>query len=155
MGKYKEAVDAFEKSLQLTVASNLSQEIKDVTELFHHYNLATVAIAKKDLKNAKDETEEFRKDAEANKNVNQIRLAHELSGCIGLREKNFDLAVTELLQANQQNPYNLYRLALAYQAKGDKVKTKEYYTKAAHFYGLPGLNYAFIRNKADKMLGKL
>lgn len=155
MGKLKEATDAFNKSTQLILQSNLSQQVKNNAKLFLHYNLGTVALAKKDIKSAKFETEEYKKTAEANKNINQIRFAHELIGRIAAIEKNNNLAISELLQSNLQNPYNLYRLAVIYQAKGDKLKAKEYYKKAAHFFGLPALNYAFIRNKAEKMLTAL
>jgi tetratricopeptide (TPR) repeat protein len=119
--------------------------------LFHHFNLVSVEIGRKDLKKAKVEAEEFRKGAEASKNPNQVRQAHGLAGRIALAENDYDKAIGELLQSNLQNPYELYRLGLAYQAKGDKAKAKEYYEKAAHFNGLPNLNYAFVRTKAAKM----
>jgi tetratricopeptide (TPR) repeat protein len=155
MGKYPEALAAFEKSVKIITASNLSQQTKDNAELFLHYNRAQTAIERKDLKTAKVESEEFQSAAEANKNVNQIRIAHELAGRIALVEKKADIAVKELLHANQQNPYDLYRLALAYQMLGDNSKAKEFCSKAAHFNGLPALNYAFIRTKAVKMLSNL
>ena len=67
-------------------------------------------------------------------------------------EKDYDKALAELPQANQQNPQNLYRMCQAYQGKGDKekakAKAKELCTKAAGFNSLPQLNYAFIRTKA-------
>ena len=47
------------QALKMTTDSNLSQEIKDNAALFHHYNLARVAMAKKDLATAKTETETF------------------------------------------------------------------------------------------------
>jgi tetratricopeptide (TPR) repeat protein len=81
----------------------------------------------------------------------QVRQAHELSGMIALAEKDYDRAITELQQANQQNPQNLYRLCQAYQGKGDNAKAKEFCSKAAGFNSLPQLNYAFIRAKAQKM----
>jgi tetratricopeptide (TPR) repeat protein len=64
--------------------------------------------------------------------------------------KNYDQAIAELQQTNLQNPQNLYRLAQAYQGKGDAQKSKEFSAKAAAFNSLPQLNYAFIRNKAAK-----
>jgi hypothetical protein len=70
---------------------------------------------------------------------------------IALEAKDYDAAVTELLQANQQNPYDLYRLCQAYQGKGDVGKAKESCTKAATFNSLPQLNLAFIRTKAAKV----
>jgi tetratricopeptide (TPR) repeat protein len=151
MGKYVEAKALFERLLKMTEGSTLSQEIKDNTKLFHHYNLARVAVGMKDVATAKAEAEEFRKGAEASRNPVQVRQAHELFGLIALSEKDYDKAVAELQQASQQNPQNLYRLCEAYQGKGDNAKAKEFCTKAAQFNSLPQLNYAFVRTKAQKM----
>src|SRR4030095_13285133 len=152
MGRYDDARKAYEDALKMTTESNLSKEIKDNTALFHHYNLARVAIAKKDLATAKTETDTFRKGVEAAKNQNQLKLAHELAGRIALEEKNYDAAVSEFAQANQQNPDTLYLLGEAYKGKGDAVKAKESFTKAAKCNSLPQLNYAFVRTKAEKAL---
>ncbi|MFL6256798.1 MAG: tetratricopeptide repeat protein [Pyrinomonadaceae bacterium] len=151
MGKYDEAKAQFERLLKMTDESTLSQEIKNNTKLFHHYNLVTVALGKKDTATAKTEAEEFRKGAEGSKNPNQLKQTHELAGMIALAEKDYDKTIAELQQANQQNPQNLYRLSQAYQGKGDNAKAKELSTKAAAFNSLPQLNYAFIRTKAQKM----
>ncbi len=151
MGKYDEAKEQFERLVKMTDESTLSKEIKDNTKLFHHYNLVTVAVGKKDFAAAKAEAEEFRKGAEASKNSNQTKQAHELAGMIALAEKDNDKAIAELQQANQQNPQNLYRLSQAYQGKGDNAKAKEFAAKAAAFNSLPQLNYAFVRTKAQKM----
>ena len=70
---------------------------------------------------------------------------------IALSEKDYDKAIAELQQANQQNPQNLYRLSQAYQGKSDNAKAKEFAAKAAGFNSLPQLNYSFIRTKAQKM----
>jgi hypothetical protein len=58
--------------------------------------------------------------------------------------------VAELQQANQQNPFDLFRLCQAYQGKGDAAKSKEFCSKAAGFNSLPQLNLAFVRTKAGK-----
>jgi tetratricopeptide (TPR) repeat protein len=153
MGRFDDAKKAYEEALKITASdANLSQELKDNTALFHHYNLARVAIGKKDLATARTETETFRKGSETAKNQNHIKQAHELAGMIALAEKNYDVAITELNQSNQQNPNNLYLLGQAYQGKGDAVKAKASFTKAAHFNSLPQLNYAFVRAKAEKAI---
>jgi tetratricopeptide (TPR) repeat protein len=151
MLKYDDAAQQFEHSLQIIQSSSLSQEIKDNAILLHHFNLAGLAIGKKDYAAAKTHAEEFRKGAEANKNELQVKQAHELAGRIALAEKNYDIAIAELQQANEQNPRNLYRMAQAYQGKGDSMKAREYYVQAAGFNSLPQLNYAFIRLKAQKI----
>jgi tetratricopeptide (TPR) repeat protein len=153
MGRYDDAKKAYEEALRITTSdASLSQELKDNTALFHHYNLARVAIGKKDFATAKTETETFKRGSEAAKNQNQVKQAHELAGMTALGEKNYDQAIAELLQSNQQNPANLYLLGQAYQGKGDAAKAKESFTKAAKFHSLPQLNYAFIRAKAEKAI---
>ena len=151
-GKYDAARQAFEQALKTTTDSGLSQQVKDNATRFSHYNYARVAIAKKDLAAAKTETEAFRSGAEAAKNANQLKLAHELAGRIALEEKNYDNAITEFGQANQQNPDVLYLLAQAYRGKGDAANAKTFLTKAAKFNSLPQLNYAIVRTKAEKAL---
>ena len=110
-----------------------------------------MAVGKKDYGAAKSHAEEFRKGAEASKNALQMKQAHELAGRIALGEKDYETAITELQQANEQNPLNLFRLYQAYLGKGDNAKAQEYCTKAAGFNSLPQLNYAFIRVKAQKI----
>ena len=148
--KYADAQKTFDRSLQLTEGSNLSQEIKQNATRLHHFNLTMVAVGEKDYAKAKSEAEEFRQSAEASKNPAQIKQAHELAGVIALAQNNYDDAIAELQQANLQNPRNLYRLYQAYQAKGDTSKAQEYRAQAASFNPLPQLNYAFIRTKAQK-----
>ncbi|HET7285916.1 MAG TPA: tetratricopeptide repeat protein, partial [Pyrinomonadaceae bacterium] len=153
MGRYDDAKKAYEEALRITTNdANLSQELKDNTALFHRYNLARVAIGKKDFATAKTETEAFKRGAEAAKNQNKIKQVHELTGMTALGEKNYDVAIAELLQSNQQNPANLYLLGQAYQGKGDAAKAKDSFTKAAKFNSLPQLNYAFVRTKAEKAI---
>jgi tetratricopeptide (TPR) repeat protein len=151
MGKYDEARAQFERGLKMTEDSSLSPEIKENAKLFQHYNLARVALGKKDLATAKTQAEAFRQGTEAKKNPVQLKQAHQLLGMIALTEKDNDKAVSELQQANQQNPYDLYRLCQAYQGKGDATQAKAFCKKAAEFNSLPAINYAFIRRKAAKV----
>jgi len=154
MQKQDAAAKEFDRSLQLVENSNLSQELKNNATLQGHFNAASVAIGKKDLAAAKSHAEEFRKGAEARKNDAQLKQAHELAGRIALAEKDNAKAITELEQANLQNPQNLYRLSQAYRGNGDAAKAQEYLKKAAEFNSLPALNYAFIREKAQKEAAK-
>jgi tetratricopeptide (TPR) repeat protein len=149
-GKPDAALKKFEQAVQVTDASDLSAEVKENTRLFHRYNAARVAIAKKDLATAKREGDAFLKESQAKQNQFQIRLGHEVAGTIALAEKNYDGALSHLAQANQQDPYNLYRQGLAYQGKGDAGKAKEMFLKAKDFNQLPTLNSAFVRARLGK-----
>jgi tetratricopeptide (TPR) repeat protein len=148
MGRYDEAMDHFARALKMTEDSNLSEAIKNNTRRFDHYNRTRVALGKKDVATAKTEAQEFWKLAEASNNPLQLKLAHELGGMIALEEKNYDKAISELEQSNMQNPQDLYRLGLGYQAKGNRPKARGYYAKAAKFNSLPLINLAFVRAKA-------
>jgi tetratricopeptide (TPR) repeat protein len=151
MGKYDEAKELFAHALKMTDESNQSPEIKANTRLFDHFNSARVALGKKDFAAAKSEAEEFRKGAEAAKNSNQEKLSHSLIGSIALEEKDYDKALAELAQSNQQNPQDLYRQCIAYQGKGDMAKAKDSCAKVAGFNSLPQVNLAFVRVKAEKV----
>ncbi|HEY1252201.1 MAG TPA: tetratricopeptide repeat protein [Thermoanaerobaculia bacterium] len=149
-GKYDQAKAQYDQALKIIQESNLSDEVKGNQARFHHFNMARVALGKKDLATAKTEAAEFGKLAEASHNPFQAKLAHTLNGIVALNGKDWDKAIAELQQGNLQDPYNLYRLALAYQGKGDKEKAKEFAAKAADFNALPALNAAFVRTKAKK-----
>ena len=153
MGKYDEARAAFDQSLKVTEGSSLSDDIKKNARLFAHFNNARIALGRNDLAGARTEMQAFRSGAETSHNPAFMRQAHELAGIVALQEKQPDVAITELEQASNQNPYNLYRLCLAYQAKGDTAKAGQWCGKAAKFNSLPQLNSAFIRGKAAKLAG--
>jgi len=151
MQKYDAAKALFDRSFQMIQASNLPQGMKDNQKLLHHFNMASIALGKKDIAGAKSHAEEFRQGAEASNNPLQIKQSHELAGRVALAEKDYDKAIAELQQANDQNPSNLFRLGQAYLAKGDADKAHEFFTQAAAFNSLPQLNYAFIRLQAQKL----
>jgi tetratricopeptide (TPR) repeat protein len=148
---YDQAQQQFDRSFQIIEGSSLSDKMKDNAKLLHHFNMAAIAIGKKDYAAARTHAEQFRQGAEASKNPAQIKQAHELAGRIALAEKSYDQAIAELQQANQQDPQNMYRLYQAYASKGDSAKAQEYCTKAAGFNSLLQLNYAFVRVKAQKV----
>jgi tetratricopeptide (TPR) repeat protein len=152
-GKPDQAKKEYEAGAALVQASNLSQAIKSNTALVLHYNLARVAAAKKDFATAKKEADAFRQGAAASNNPNQVKNAHELDGLIALAEKDYDKAIAELSQANQQNPQDFYRICVAYQGKGDAAKAAEFCKKAADFNSLPNANYAWVRTKAQAGAG--
>ena len=75
-GKPDQARAEYERALKLVEGSSLSPEVKANAALVSHYNLARVAVAKKDFKTAKSEADAFRKGAEAKKNPAQVKNAH-------------------------------------------------------------------------------
>ena len=151
-GKFDEAMKKYTESLEVTLASNLSNEVKENTKRFALYNAGRVLLMKNDLKGAKVKANEFGEKAIAANNTFQIWLSHELNGCIALKEKDFSKAEAELNKANQQNPYTFYRLGLVYQGMNDKVKADEHFKKAANFNALTNMNQSFVRVRTRNMI---
>jgi tetratricopeptide (TPR) repeat protein len=150
-GKPDDARKFYVSSLETQEKSDLSSEVKEDARLTQHYNLGRVSLRAGDLAAAKEHASTFLSGATAKSNNGEILLAHELAGAIALQEKNYDRALDELKQGNQQDPYTLYRTALAYQGKGDQAKAGEFFKQAANQNTLPALNYAFVRGKAKRM----
>jgi tetratricopeptide (TPR) repeat protein len=149
-GKPDEASKRYEQALSLLEKSGLAPEVKEDAKLANHYYLGRVALKKNDLATAKTEAAAYLSGATAKNNPNRIRQAHQLAGMIALKEKNFDQAISELGQADQQNPYVLYKIAVANQGKGDQANATEMFKRAAESYSLPTLDYVFIRAKAKE-----
>jgi tetratricopeptide (TPR) repeat protein len=154
-GEYDQAMAEYQNAVEVVKKSDLSEGVKDNTELNLLYNAAAVAMKKGDFQDARAKAEQYLAGVEAIRNPNQIRLAHQLVGMIALEEKDYDMALQELGQASQQNPYNLYRMALAYRGKGEDEMAKELCAKAADFNALNNMNYAFIRTKAKQLLDSM
>ena len=151
-GKYKEALEKFQQSVDVFNKSTSSQALKDNVKLGNLYNEGIVAVRMNDFKTASEKAEQFMTGVKAINNSNQIRQAHELMGIIALEQKKPDDCLAHMKDANQQNPYVFYYTAKAYELKGDKQKAKEFYDKVINFNTLPGFNAVFARYNAKTML---
>jgi tetratricopeptide (TPR) repeat protein len=150
-GKLDDSRKFYLGSLEKVEKGDLSREVKEDARLTHHYNLARVSLAAGELGPAKEHAKVFLSGATAKNNNGEILLAHGLAGSIALQEKNYDEALAQLRQGNQQDAYVLYRTALAYQGKGDENKAADFFKQAANQNTLPALNYAFVRAKAKRI----
>ncbi len=154
-GRLDQASDKFKASLKLVEDSHLLPDIKENIRRMAIFYSARVALASGNTGLAKSKAEELGGWSEKIRNRFHLWLYHQLLGMIALQEKQYDAALGELRRANLQDPYNLYRMALAYQAKGDRTQAQKYCEKAADFNTQNNLSYAFVRNKARELLKQL
>ncbi len=154
-GKIDEAAEAFQKSLETYEATNMDEALKVDTRREHLFNMARVASAKGDNAAAQALCDSLQLQIEPLKQPLKMYQVHELGGLVALGAKDYPKAVEELSRANQENPYILYKLALAYQGLGDKENTRNYCAKVFNFNALNSLNYAFVKAKAQQMMGTL
>lgn len=152
-GRYDDALEKYRTSLRLIMDSQLSSEIKANAKRNFLYNETRITIKKGDLKAAEAMSKAHLRQTTEAENLNQIRLSHELAGMLALEQKDYAKALEEFQQGNQQNPYNLYHIGLAFQGLKNDQKAEEYFKKATEFHSLLAMNYAFVRTKAEKMLG--
>jgi tetratricopeptide (TPR) repeat protein len=145
----------YDLSIKTIRESNLSEKVKANAEMNYLNNQALIAMKDGDYKTAKLKTDAYWEKAVANNNPTQKRICAGTNARIAMEEKEFDKAISFLKDANQQNPYNLFRLAVCYQMKKDFKNAKLYCDKAVNFNDLNNINYSFCRTKAKELLEKL
>jgi tetratricopeptide (TPR) repeat protein len=151
MEQPENAESAFKKAVQLVEQSDRSEEVKENTRRGYLFNTARAALARGKIEEARTAALEYLHQVEAINNPLQVKQARQLAGMIALRQEDFETALTELEGSNLQNPYNIYRLGLAYQGKGDREAARDHFRRAADFNALNSMNYAFIRHRAGDM----
>jgi tetratricopeptide (TPR) repeat protein len=154
-GKPEQAQSKYDDAFKQVEDSDLSKDIKENANRIYLYNCAKVSIDMGKLDDAESYIKEFTRAAQEIKNPLQIKLAHELMGMMAYEKKDYTTALAEFGQSNLQDPYNLYRVALTYEANGDRANAKKFCTKVVKFNALNNLNYAFIRNDAKQMLASM
>lgn len=154
-GKYDEALGKYQMAVELIKKSDLSDQIKENTSLNLFYITGYVAARKGDLAEARVKARQYLRGTEDLGNPTLIRLAHQLMAVIALEDRDYDKALEELPKASLQNPYNLYRMALAYKGKGDDAKAKEFAKQAASFNAVNNMAEAYVRNRARQLADSL
>lgn len=146
-----DAAAAFKAQIEASDKANQPAEVKETTRRNALFNEARVALARHDLATARARAASYAKLVAVKQIRFEVRQQHELAGMIALAEGKPRVAVTELAQANQQDPRVLYLLAVAYSTAGDKARAQASAKKAAGFNGL-SLNYGYVLAKAKGLL---
>jgi tetratricopeptide (TPR) repeat protein len=153
-GQLDEASASFTKSVVVMAGADVPEAVKEAAERNSLFNLARVDLARPDVAAAQARAKEYAQKVSEKKVPFEVWQSHELQGLVALAEKDFDRAIAELGQANQQDPRVLFHLALAHHGKGDTATAKEVCRRAADDNGL-SFNYAYVRGKARKLLAEL
>jgi len=154
-GRYEDAKEKYEESLATIEASDLDNEVKENARRITLYRQGRILLMTGNVEDAKTLAVEFTNRANDANNTFQIWLSHDLSGIIALNEKDYKKAQDEFMNANQQNPYTFYKIALAYVGNNNKEEAKKYAEMSANFNALTSMNQAFVQKKAEDMLATL
>ncbi len=136
-------------------SSNFSNDLRKNFQRRYLYNSTRLMVERGEIKKAKEYASELNEVLKNNDNPILMTYNHSLSGIIALAEQDYDRAITELKQSNLEDPYNQYRLALAYQAKGEKESAIEKFEEVLKYNGLVGIVYVIIRQRAEQQLIRL
>ncbi len=143
-GKFTEAVAMNEQA-------DVSDEAKEGTRRNHLFNQGRVAVYRDDLDTAAAKLAEYQSAVAARNIPFEVRRSHALAGMLALHSDDPETAVTELGQANQQDPMVLYLQAKACQQAGDDEGMRENAAKVANWNQL-NLNLAFVKSEAEHLL---
>ena len=111
---------------------------------------AIVAARQGKQEMANSKFEEFRKSAEASKNLIVMKGIHGLKGIIAYWSKDYQLAIDELKQANLLDPMAKYYLGLAYQKGGQEEEAGQVFSEIAAF-NRNSLSYSLVLPVVKKM----
>ena len=125
----------------------------DLTEMRWQHAQARLAARRKQFDVARKHVDEVRAIVERGQiNPSQRANYPYVAGYVAFYQDNADLAIAELLKADQNDPFILSLLAQAYEQKKDQVKARDLYAK---IIALPShsLQMAFARPLAGRRLG--
>ena len=147
MGETEEALELFNRSLQVVNESDLQTAIITNARILHFYNVARVFSAQGDTGRAQKMAQAFQAEVESRKNPVQMRLAHRLFAIIALDQGQYENAIAEFEQADPMNPYNLYRIGLAYEGLGNMQMAEAMKQRAAELNVFNSLDQALVLSK--------
>lgn len=146
-GLLDDAESSYVQSMSVIDASDLPQGVKDNAHSTHYANMARLHAARGELNLAKLSAERFASQVLPRKNPIQIKLISQLNGIIALHEGKFETAIQELSQADQLNPYNLYRIGEAHEALGDLDQANNYKLQAQDLNVLNSMDQAIVLSR--------
>jgi tetratricopeptide (TPR) repeat protein len=141
------ALTSFNQSIEVIDKSNLPQAVKVNGHTTHLFNLSRVFAVQGEIEKAKETSDLFAEQVGIRNNPIQVKLIAQLKGIIAMHEGNYQTAITEFQEANQLNPYNLFRIGQAYDALGENEKAASYILRAEELNVLNSMDQAVVLSK--------
>lgn len=150
-GQYDKANEKFDAALNDFNKSASTQEGKDNFKNRIGYFRDLVAVKEQSSNTmAGAKSEEKVVNVLNQKTDAQAQLSHQLKAITAIEQKDPDVALNELKQANLSDPYVYFLTGRVYQLKGDDENARNWFDKAIKNNELPTLNAAFAQFNAKK-----
>ncbi len=149
-GMYDDAERMLEMRARLLRAAGENvgtDEFRNIQEANIAYFAGQLAARRGDLDAARKMAAKNRKLVADQKNPRRLENYHDLMGLIALKAKDYNKAVEHYGQANPNNMYSKYHLALAYEGAGRMTEARELFREVAN-WNFNSVGYALVRKDA-------
>ena len=157
MGNLNQAEESLASFRGVVEESDLSSADKDDFARLALFQEAVLASEGADFEGALDKAKELKANIEAGEDPAQMESYHLLLGYIYLEQGKSANAIENLQQADQQDPFPIYLLAVAESEAGNEAKAAELFREVAQWNEVlsqsfgnlhRALGYALVRSKA-------
>jgi tetratricopeptide (TPR) repeat protein len=155
LGRFEEAESRLTRIQDVIENSDVFDRVKRDIRTDQAMWLAVLRLEQGQFGEAQTLADQYLAEISSTANPSRLRYAHLLRGRVALSQGDYDRAVTELEQADQQQAWTLFHLAKAYEGKRDLARAGVLYDQAAKSYELNSMYYAFIRQQADGKANEL
>jgi len=150
-GRAEQALDKYLASVEMSEAADIPADVKEATRRNHLFDLARTALWQGDVDGATATAAQYSEAVAVRKVRFEVQQSHELNALIAISNGNFDAALGELAQANQQNPRVLLLKGKTLKELGDTDAARIALTSVVDFNQL-NVNLGYERPRALAML---
>ncbi|MFQ5602400.1 MAG: tetratricopeptide repeat protein [bacterium] len=153
MGDMDKAEQSVVECKKVVMSSDLSPSTKEDFAKNALFAEARIASKRGDFETAMAKADELKSKINLNADPKEMENHHELMGYISYDKGDYQKAVEHFDQADQDNPYALYHLALAEAKTGNDTRANQLFKKVAD-WNENSLEYAFVRSRANMAVKK-
>jgi len=147
-GNPQKGLKKYEEAMKIIQTSNLPTEVKKAFEVNNRINMCYVLTANDKIEEAEKEAMECEKVVNIRSNPNEIQNLHGTLALLEMKKGNYKAAIEHFDKTDLNNtPYNMHKVALAYEKMGDTEMANKYYKKVQSS-NQNGIGIALIRQAA-------
>ncbi len=148
-GRIAEAEESFRESLAMS-RENAAGDERNLrfVEAREHYLNALLATKRGEYDEALAHVARYETLAEELSPTFMVPQVHEFRGWIALERGDAETALEELFQGDATDVMTMYRIARAYEARGDAASARDWYGYVANYNGSLNLDYSMVRHRA-------
>ena len=153
-GRTEQALETYLASVEMAESADIPEEVKEANRRNHLFNVARTALWREDVEDATATAARYSEAVAVHNVLFEVQQAHELNALIAISNGDYNAALSELGQANLQNPRVLLLQGKALKELGALDAARAVLTSVVDFNQF-NVNLAYERPRAQAMLEKL